>query len=135
MIRIITFTNDNDKLLDFNFDNPEIEYREETDWLNVSATKHKLTFYGNSVLGYDISLGPVAVDTTNFSMAKDWIQYFYTTDRKVLLISSLSDEPLIIFYGTAIRISNKKNGYAEFTVDGKKIFINNLHWFILTHNA
>lgn len=135
MIKIITFTNNSNKLLDFNFDNPEIEYREETNWLNVSATKHKLTFYGNSVLGYDISLNPVIVDTSNFSMAKDWIQYFYKTDKKILLISSLTDEPLIIFYGTAIRISNIKNGYAEFTVDDKKIFINNLHWFILTHNA
>lgn len=135
MIRIITFTNNNDKLLDFNFNNPEIEYQEEYNWLNVSAAKHKLTFHGNSVLGYDVSLGPVIVDTTNFSIAKDWIQYFYTTDRKVLLISSLADEPLIIFYGAAIRISNEKNGYAEFTVDDKKIFINNLHWFILTHNT
>lgn len=135
MIRIITFTNDNDKLLDFNFDNPEIEYREETDWLTVSTAKHKLTFYGSSILSYDVSLNPIIVDTSNFSMAKDWIQYFYKTGKKILLISSLTDEPLIIFYGTTISISNKKNGYAEFTVDGKKIFINNLHWFILTRNA
>ena len=137
MIKLITFTHDNIKLLEFNFDNPEITYKENSNWFNVVATKQKLTFYGNSILAYDTELdsSSVAVNTFNFSMAKDWIQYLYKINHKILFISSLSDEPLIIFYGAAINIGNIKNGYAEFTVDGKKIYINNLHWLVLTHNA
>lgn len=135
MIRLITFTTDNNKLLDFNFDNPEITYQEETNWLNIVATKQKLTIYGNSTIAFDVELNPIGVSTYNFSVAKDWIQYFYKMNKKILLISSLADEPLFIFYGTTISITNIKNGYAEIFVDDKKISINNLHWLILTHNA
>ena len=135
MIRIITFTNDNNKLFDFNFNDPTITYYPEIGWTNITATKQTITICGNSFLGYDKDLIPANIDSSFFSLGKDWIEEFYAQGDKILIISSLSDEPLFIFHGAAISISNKKNDYAEFTIDGKKIYINNLHWIIISRNA
>ena len=134
MIKLITFTNKNEKLLEFNFNDPQITY-EATGWINVFATKQKLTICGNSFIAYDETISKTAADTEDFNFAKFWIQTHYKEGEKILLISSLSDEPLFIFYGTTISISNIKNGYAEFSINDKKIFINNLHWLILTKNS
>ena len=131
MIRLETFTNKNEKLLEFNFNNPQISY-EPTGWINIFATKQKLTICGNSFIAYDTEVGRVTANTEDFGFAKSWIQSYYKENKKILLISSCADEPLFIFYGTTISISNIKNDYAEFSVDDKKIFINKLHWLILT---
>lgn len=131
MIKLETFTNTSEKLLEFNFNEPKINY-ESTGWINVFATKQKLTICGNSFIAYDTEVRRVNANTEDFSFAKSWIQSYYKENEKILLISSCADEPLFIFHGTTISISNIKNSYAEFSVDGKKIFINNLHWLILT---
>ncbi len=136
MIKLITFTDTTEKLLEFNFNEPVFEIvQRDPYWITVTATKQVLTICGNSFLAYDDEVAKVVANTEDFDFAKSWIQHYYKEDKKILLISSLSDRPLFIFYGTTINISNIKNGYAEFSVDGKKIFINNLHWLVLTHNA
>ena len=134
MIRLETFTNKNERLLEFNFNNPKISYQ-STGWINIFATKQKITISGNSFIAYDTEIGKVNANTEDFLLAKDWIQSYYKENEKILLISSCADEPLFIFHGTTISISNIKNNYAEFSINNKKIFINNLHWLILTHNT
>lgn len=135
MIKLITFTNTNEKLLEFNFNEPIFEIApRDPYWITVVATKQILTICGNSLLAYDDSLTPFPSNSFDFSLTKNWIQQAYRNGDKILLISSPSDEPLFIFNGATVGISNIKNGFAEFTVDDKKIFINNLHWIVLTHN-
>ena len=134
MIRLETFTNKNEKLLEFNFNEPKFNVAQrEPYWITINAAKQTLTICGNSFIAYDTEVGRVAANTDDFNFAKSWIQSYYKENKKILLISSCADEPLFIFYGTTISISNIKNDYAEFSVDGKKIFINKLHWLILTH--
>lgn len=136
MIKLITFTDTTEKLLEFNFNEPAfIVAPREPYWITVGATKQTLTICGNSFLAYDDSISKTAASAEDFSFAKFWIQTHYKEGEKILLISSSSDKPLFIFYGTTISISNIKNGYAEFTVDNKKIYLNNLHWIILTKNT
>ena len=134
MIKLETFTNTNEKLLEFNFNEPQFNVApKEPYWITINATKQTLTICGNSFIAYDTEVGRVAANTEDFNFAKSWIQSYYKENKKILLISSCADEPLFIFHGTTISISNIKNSYAEFSVDDKKIFINNLHWLILTH--
>lgn len=136
MIKLVTFTNQNEKLLEFNFKDIRIDMApKEPYWITIVAAKQTLTICGNAFIAYDESAQGVTANTQDFNFAKSWIQTYYKDNQKILLISSPSDEPLFIFYGTTISISNIKNNYAEFSVNGKKIFINNLHWVILTKNA
>lgn len=133
MIKLETFTNSNEKLLEFNFNEPKFNVApREPYWITINAAKQTLTICGNSFVAYDTEVGRVATNTDDFNFAKSWIQSYYKENKKILLISSCADEPLFIFYGTTISISNIKNDYAEFSVDDKKIFINKLHWLILT---
>ena len=137
MIKLITFTDTTEKLLEFNFNEPAfIVAPREPYWITVGATKQTLTLSGNSsFLAYDKEVDRIAASAQDFDFAKFWIQTLYKEDKKILLISSTSDKPLFIFYGTTISIGNIKNSYAEFTVDNKKIYLNNLHWIILTKNT
>ena len=73
MIRLETFTDKNERLLEFNFNNPEISYQ-STGWINIFTTKQKLTISGNSFIAYDTEIGRVNANTEDFLLAKDWIQ-------------------------------------------------------------
>lgn len=135
MIKLITFTDTTDKLLEFNFNESTFSITPKERWITVNAAKQTLTLCGNSFLAYDETISKTAASAEDFSFAKFWIQTHYKEGEKILLISSTADKPLFIFYGTTISISNIKNGYSEFAVDDKKIYLNNLHWIILTKNT
>ena len=94
MIKLITFTNGNEKLLEFNFNDCIIEYFSKTGWINVLSTKQKITIKGNSFIAYDENIKGVVADSAYFSMAKSWIQNFYKQNEKILIIFTTADEPL-----------------------------------------
>lgn len=135
MIKLITFTNTNEKLLEFKFNECAIVYFEQTQWVNIISAKQKITIKGNSFIAFDEEVKGVTADSTYFSMAKSWIQNFYKDQDKTLIISTLSDEPLYIFHGENISIVHTQDGFTQFKIDDKSLYINNLHWIILTHNA
>ena len=78
MIKLITFATDSEKLLEFNFKDCSINYFQKTGWINISSSKQKLTVKGNSFIAYDEDIKGVPADSTYFSMAKSWIQNFFT---------------------------------------------------------
>lgn len=135
MIKLITFTNGNEKLLEFNFNDCIIEYFSKTGWINVLSTKQKITIKGNSFIAYDENIKGVVADSAYFSMAKSWIQNFYKQNEKILIISTTADEPLYIFHGDSISIVRTEDEFSHFKIDDKDLYINDLHWIILTHNA
>ena len=98
MIKLTTFTNENIKLLNFSFNDCTIEYFTKTQWINVFSAKQKITIKGNSFIAYDESIPKVLIDSESFSLAESWIQYFYKENQKILIISTITDEPLYIFH-------------------------------------
>lgn len=135
MIELKTFTDKGDKVLDFHFNNPKIEYQEKTKWVNIFAAKQKLTIYKNSFIAYDDSIQCSWIDLLDMALSKDWIESIYKQNKKILLLSTTSDEPLYIFYGNTLSITYIQDDYIEFLIENKKLVINNLHWLILTKNT
>lgn len=135
MIKLITFTHGNEKLLEFKFNQCSITYFGQTQWVNIFSTKQKITIKGNSFIAFDEDIKGVTADSTYFSMAKSWIQNFYKNDEKTLIVSTIADEPLYIFHGDKISIIHTEDAFTQFKIDDKELYINNLHWIILTHNA
>ena len=134
MIKLITFTHGNEKLLEFKFNECNITYFGQTQWVNIFSTKQKITIKGNSFIAFDEDIKGVTADSTYFSMAKTWIQNFYKEHDKTLIVSTLSDEPLYIFHGEKISILHTEDAFTQFKIDDKALYLNNLHWTILTHN-
>ena len=64
MIRLETFTDKNERLLEFNFNNPEISYQ-STGWINIFTAKQKLTISGNSFIAYDNKITGKSILTNN----------------------------------------------------------------------
>lgn len=135
MIRLITFTDSNDKLLEFKFNDADITHWEDQNWTLITSAKQKITIGGNAFIAFDEAILGISIDKQDFSLAQKWIQTFYKDKERILIISSQKDEPLFIFHGTTMSIANRKNNYAEFMIDDKKIYMNNLHWMTLVHNT
>lgn len=134
MIKLITFTNENNKLLEFNFNKCNIEYFTLRQWISVAATNQTLTIKGNSFIAYDEDIYRVNASSTFFNITKSVIQDCYKNHDKILIISTVSDEPLYVFTGQSIKMIKTEDTFAKFLIDDKELCINNLHWIVLTRN-
>lgn len=134
MIKLITFATDSEKLLEFNFKDCSINYFQKTNWINVISQKQKITIQGNSFIAYDEDILGIRVDSSYLSLCKKWIELFYKDNDKVILVSSREDKPLYLFRGKDISVVTAGNNFLHFKIDGKDLYLNDLHWLLLTKN-
>ena len=134
MIKLITFATDSEKLLEFNFKDCSINYFQKTNWINVISQKQKITIQGNSFIAYDEDILGIMVDSSYLSLCKKWIELFYKDNDKVILVSSREDKPLYLFRGKDISVVTAGSNFLHFKIDGKDLYLNDLHWLLLTKN-
>lgn len=134
MIKIITFSDSGESLLEFTFNNPEIQYFSETQWVNIISTKQKITLFKNALIAFDTDISNQKIDSSYFSLAESYIQDFYKNYDKTLVISTQLNEPIFIFHGKNITLTSMDKLYFTFEIDNKPLKINNMNWMIITHN-
>ena len=131
-MKLITYSNDNDKLFEFNFNNPLIQYNSKMDLIEVIATKQKIYICGNAFIAYDEEILIQPVDAGWVSAAQNWIQTFYKNNESCLLISSHSNKPIMLFHGKEISLKSKDTFY-KFQIDNHQLLVYNCNFLVLSH--
>ena len=77
MIKLLTFTDNKDNFLEFNFNKPDIKYNEDFDWVQVSSEKQRLTFSENSFIAFDDKIKYQMLDIQWISLCQKTIQELF----------------------------------------------------------
>ena len=130
MIKLTVYIDKNSSL-DFSFNNCEITYYHETNWVNIFATKQKLTLR-NSFIAADETISQAAI-SANF-LIKEWIQDIYKQNKKILIISPSNTEPIRIFWGDSLSIVHIEDDFVQFKIDDKNIWTYGMKFTILVRD-
>ena len=133
MIKLRTFTGNNETLLKFVFSSAEVKADK---WITITSEKQKIHFHNQLFTLYDDDIPHFRAHTEDFFLTTSWIQDAYKDKQQILLISNLNQEPLMLFYGNQITFKHydKDIKYTALEIDGKEIHLSQCAWMILTRN-
>ena len=134
MKKINLFSASGEKLLEFGFNNPSVEYKETLGWVVINASGRTITLGGTSMLAYDeeISASTVVMDLLN--IWKNNINTAYQENDKILAIFSSDQNPVMTFHGKSIKFISKYNDLITFSIDDKPVWVYNMNFMILSRN-
>lgn len=124
----MTFNSNGDVVLEFKFNEfPQVSFE---NWIQIESTKQHLHFLHPILILYPEDITHEIVNI-NFTLTPLWwIQEKYRNKQKILLLSTLDGNPIMLFSGN--NITSQKE---YFQIDGKKILFINCNWTIITHKS
>ena len=135
MIKLLTYTSNRDKFLQFKFNNPYINYNEGFKWVQVMSEKQRLVFSENSFIAFDDEISMQELDVEWSWLSKNLIQEKYFHDYVSLVIFSNLDTPLLCLSGKKIHLIKRQDNFTEFEIDDKKVYLYNFRFMTLARQA
>ena len=135
MIKLLTYTSNRDKFLQFKFNNPYIYYNEGYKWVQVTSEKQRLVFSENSFIAFDDEISMQELDVGWGWLSENLIQEKYFHDYISLVIFSSLDTPLLCLSGKKIHLIKRQDDFTEFEIDDKKVYLYNFRFMTLARQA
>ena len=136
MIKLLTYSQDKgDDLLEFNFNEPEIDFNSSLNSVVINATKQKIYMAGNSFIAFDTEANFQKIQVENISLARSFIQMHYKENQHCLIVSTKFDNPIMIFHGDDITLKSCNNDLYKFEIDHKPLFLYNLHYMVISRKT
>ena len=132
MKKIQLYSDDGVLSMEFAFNDPDISYNINHDWIVIDAAGRTITLSGTSMLAYDEEI-------VNSRILLDWsvlwkteINDAYKDSEKILVIFSSKQNPIMLFRGKSLGFISDVNGLTHFLMDDKPIWLYHMNYLILS---
>lgn len=132
MKTINLFSASGEHILQFGFNNLNVEYKESLGWVVVNASGRTITLSGTSMLAYDDEIMSSSVVMDLLNIWKNDINNAYKDNDKVLVIFSSDQVPVMTLHGKTLKFISKYNDLTTFSMDDKPIWVYNMNFLILS---
>lgn len=134
MKKIVLYTDEGIKTVEFEFNEPEIKYDNLNKWVSVSASNRSIILSGTNFLGYDNDIPRTSASLDFGIMWQKKANEVYVKSERILVIFSASQNPLEMFHGATLTME-RDGGIYHFKVDNKDIWVYGLNFLVLNKNG
>lgn len=134
MKKIVLYTDEGIKTVEFEFNEPEIKYDNLNKWVSVSASNRSIILSGTNFLGYDNDIPRTSASLDFGTMWQKKANEVYVKSERILVIFSASQNPLEMFHGATLTMERDGSIY-HFKVDNKDIWVYGLNFLVLNKNG
>ncbi len=133
MKKVVLYTDEGIKSVEFEFNEPEVRYDNLNRWVSINASNRTIILSGTNFLTYDTEIQRTSASLDFGMLWQKKANEVYVNSERILVIFSASQNPLEMFHGVSLSMERDGEIY-HFKIDDKDIWLYGLNFLVLNKN-